>query len=152
MNDPAFSGDTKSEKMKVQETESLKILARKAKKDPKAFSYEVYEELEKSNLLDGSGEYWGHPVKDCIEDKAVVFFMEALERLGVHPSSANIDLLFSLIIMLDGDCPECGSDLEVDEEKTEYKHVFGDGYNDPMEYEPIFEAYKCTCCDYSESR
>lgn len=135
--------------MKVQENESLKNLARKAKKEPKAFSYEVYEELEKSNLLDGSGNYWGHPVKDCIEDKAVIFLMEALERLGVNPSSANVDLFRSLIIMLDGDCPECGGEMAEDEEKSEYKFIPGD-YFTPDDWELVNAVCTCVNCGYSE--
>lgn len=147
-DDPAFSGDYKGFKMKVQENQDLKLLAVSAGKEPTKLSLEIYESLEMWDLLDGSGDYWGFAIKDCIKDETVIDLI--LCGLSIKPTQENNDRFLNLILMLDGDCPECGSELEIDPERSEYKHVYGDGIETPDEYEPIVEVYKCTHCDYSD--
>lgn len=48
-----------------------------------------------------------------------------------------------------GDCPECGGDMEVTD--GEYRRTGGDGYITPPEYSPIWEEKTCRNCGYKES-
>jgi hypothetical protein len=136
--------------MKVQENQTLKTLAAISGKEPKQLSLEIYEHLEMWDLLDGSGNYWGHTIKDCIKDEDAVKLV--LCGLSIKPTDDNAEMVLSLILMLGGDCQECGRYMEVDPERSEYKHIHGDGYNDPIEYAPVSEVYFCLECLYSEVR
>lgn len=49
----------------------------------------------------------------------------------------------------DGDCPECGGEMEVTD--GEYRRTGGDGYLTPPEYSPIWEEKTCRNCGYKES-
>jgi hypothetical protein len=68
---------------------------------------------------------------------------ESLKKLAPQ---ANNDSFFN------EDCPQCGGIMEIDPDKSQYIHTFGDGYNSPAEYEPIKEVYKCVDCNYLETR
>lgn len=136
--------------MKVQENESLKQLAIQANNEHKKLSIEIYDSLEMWELLDGGNDYWGFPIKDCIKDETVIDLI--LCGLCLKPTQENKETFLSLILMLGGDCPDCGSDLEVDPDKSEYKQIFGDGYSDPQEYEATTTVMLCRHCLYSELR
>jgi hypothetical protein len=136
--------------MKVQENETLKLLALIAGKEPKKLAFEIYETLELWGLLDETGNYWGHTVKNCIKDETTIGLV--LCCLSIKPNQENTEMLLSLTLMLDGDCPGCGREMQVDPERSEYMHVHGDGYNSPIEYAPVAEVYFCSECLYSEAR
>lgn len=131
--------------MRVKESENLNKLAKVAKKKPSDLSYEIYAELVKSDLI-AKDDIWGATVLEALPpDRAILETVKAMERLGIKSSSANIARFLDLVLILDGDCPECGYDMDVvdGEYKTE-----GDGYNDPIEHYPVWEYKKCAHCGH----
>lgn len=134
--------------MKVKDNQDLKLLAAMANKEPNELSLQVFEALEMWQLLDGDGDYWGFPIKDCINDESAIDLI--LCGLSIKPTHQSKEAFLRLILMLGGDCPECGREMEVDPERSEYKHTWGDGINTQNEYEPVVEVLVCRECDYSE--
>jgi len=135
--------------MKVQENKVLNALALQSKQNPKKLSFKIYQALQQCNLLDEIGNYWGYLVKESLIDnpRFETFFW----LTSIQPTKHNVKLVKHLTIMLGDDCPCCGGEMVVDDDKTEYKHTSGDGFNDPMEYEPIYEVQRCKNCNYLEN-
>lgn len=61
--------------------------------------------------------------------------------------SRNLDAIRNLIVIGNGDCPECGGEMEV--EDGDYKELRGD-YLTPSEFTPIWEIKKCVHCGHLE--
>lgn len=134
--------------MKIKECENLTKLARVAGKKVSDLSYEIYDELVDCGLIEKDDDVWGLLMSEALpDDKGVIYTMEAMERLGIKPSQDNVVAFLNLVIILDGDCPECGYDMDVFD--GEYKYT-GDGYNDPIESTPIWEDKKCGHCGHFE--
>lgn len=105
--------------MKIKHTEGLIKLALESNKTiqefeelalSKLFKYNVINQCEKSDtILD-------FPKLNIHATRALI--LNVIEEIGLESSNENLDTFEDLIIIMDGDCPECGGDLKEDTEKA----------------------------------
>lgn len=69
-----------------------------------------------------------------------------MQRLGIPYSEINEMAFGDLVFILDGECPNCGYDMEVVD--SESKQTFGNGYDDPEEFVTLWEEKKCLHCGF----
>lgn len=134
--------------MKVKESKELQVLADASKKPAKDVSGIITSELIKRKIIEDMPDNWGYPIIDCYErDVTVLEFVEVIRSIGVSVvHSEYLDALLECILIGDGDCPDCGGELEVTDGK--YRCTGGDGYITPYEYDPIWEEKTCSHCGY----
>lgn len=139
--------------MKVKESKELNELATLSGKPAKQVSDIIVSELLNNKVIEDIPDNWGCSVFDAIseettEEQTAQCYTSISEALGVY-----IKKVFAIIPDLDlvgnGDCPECGGEMEVTD--GEYKQTGGDGYITPPEYTPIREETTCTHCGHKES-
>lgn len=139
--------------MKIKESEQLKMLATESGKTANQVSETIVTELINKQIIEDISDNWGYSVFDAIseettEEQTAQCYTSISEALGVY-----VKKVFAIIPDLDlvgnGDCPECGGDMEVTD--GEYKQTGGDGYITPPEYTPIWEETTCTHCGHKES-
>lgn len=137
--------------MRIAESEQLKTLATVSGKTAKQVSDVIVLELLNKKIIENTPDNWGCPIADCYErDITVVEIAGVIRAIGIDVvKSAHLDALLECVLIGDGDCPECGGDMEVTD--GEYKQTGGDGYITPPEYTPIWEEKTCTHCGHKES-
>ena len=137
--------------MKIKESDNLEKLAEAANKPAGKVAERIIEELLQRGIIEDDPCLWGQSLEDIYcRDVAVSEMLQVLHAAGIEDiKSGCFDALLDLVVMGDGDCPECGGDMEVTD--FEERIVAGDGYLTPYEYEPIWEEKTCSNCGYVES-
>lgn len=137
--------------MRVKESKELNELATLSGKPAKQVSDIIVSELLNKKIIEETPDNWGCPISDCYErDITVVEIAGVIRAIGINVvKSVHLDALLECVLIGDGDCPECGGEMEVTD--GEYKQTGGDGYITPPEYTPIWEETTCTHCGYKES-
>lgn len=139
--------------MRVKESKELNELATLSGKPAKQVSDIIVSELLNNKIIEDIPDNWGCSVFDAIseeitEEQTAQCYTSISVALGVY-----VKKVFAIIPDLDlvgnGDCPECGGDMEVTD--GEYRRTGGDGYITPSEYSPIWEEKTCRNCGYKES-
>ena len=122
--------------MKVKDSKELNELATLSGKPAKQVSDIIVSELLNNKVIEDLPDNWGCSVFDAIseettEEQTAQCYTSISEALGVY-----VKKVFAIIPNLDlvgnGDCPECGGEMEVTD--GEYKQTGGDGYITPPEY------------------
>lgn len=138
--------------MRVKESKELNELATLSGKPAKQVSDIIVSELLNNKIIEDIPDNWGCSVFDAIseeitEEQTAQCYTSISVALGVY-----VKKVFAIIPDLDlvgnGDCPECGGEMEVAD--ADYKCCGGDGYLTPYEYEPIFEEKTCKHCGHVE--
>ena len=137
--------------MKIKKSEQLKALATASGKTANQVSDIIVSELIKRQMIEETPENWGGTIGDCV--KRDIYVSEVVEviratRLSVVKSN-HYDAFVECVLIGNGDCPECGGEMEVTD--GEYKQTGGDGYLTPPEYTPLWEQKTCTHCGHTES-
>ena len=134
--------------MKLKESEKLKDLAAKAGMSVETLSDKIISEFEKRQILDCSPCYWGMQLSECyVRDVTISEVVSIIRVCGVNFSDPDtLDTILESELMGEGECPECGGEMEVTD--GEYKKVAGDGYETPFTYAPIWEELTCKHCGY----
>ena len=137
--------------MKIKESEQLNVLATASGKTANQVSDIIVSELIKRQMIEETPENWGATIGDCVKrDIYVSEVVEVIRATGLSVVKSNhYDAFVECVLIGNGDCPECGGDMEVTD--GESKCTGGDGYNTPYEYTPIWEEKTCTHCGYVES-
>lgn len=125
-------------------------MAAKAGKPTREFVKCVVEALINKGIIDGDDSNWGCTVGESInEDVPATKVIDVLHESGIAKVSAiEFDTLVNAVLMGENDCPVCGGLMQVLD--VESKCVGGDGYNTPLDYEPIWMRLRCTHCGYIE--
>lgn len=136
--------------MKIRETKGFKELVKKSGLPEDQFSGKIISGLVQNGSIDDTHDCWGMAIKNSVDGQVLVSaLVDVLHGAGITHVTDNIfDAFLDLVLIGDGDCPECGGDMEVVE--GEYKKIFGDGYYTPFEYAPIWEDRKCANCGYRD--
>lgn len=102
-------------------------------------------------MIEETPENWGGTIGDCVKrDIYVSEVVEVIRATGLSVvKSCHYDAFVECILIGDGDCPECGGDMEVTD--GESKCTGGDGYITPYEYTLIWEEKTCTHCGHKDS-
>lgn len=102
-------------------------------------------------IIEDTPDNWGCPVADCNNrDITITEITDVIRAIGINVvKSVHLDALLECVLIGDGDCPECGGEMEITD--GEYKQTGGDGYITPPEYTPFWEETTCTHCGHKES-
>lgn len=147
----SLPGGIPGKTMKIKESKEIKMLATLSGKTTNEVSETIVTELIKRKIIADIPDNWGCPLSDCYErDVTISEFSGVIRSIGIAVvRSEHLDALLECVLIGDGDCPECGGDMEVSD--GEYKQTGGDGYLTPPEYTPIWEEKTCKHCKYKES-
>lgn len=106
---------------------------------------QVVAHMLKNGYLTDTDENYGYPIDSCLEDEGAV----ALNSLKQTAKPFVRFLFKNLIVMGDGDCPECGGEMERTD--VERRTIGVDGFIDPFEYKDVWEECTCRSCGFRSS-
>lgn len=136
--------------MKIAESKELTLLSYEVNKSTKKTSKAIIDELMKKEIIADDTTYYGILLYDCLDDVAIGEINNILSEVGItRPSVDDVKNFLSLYVIGDGDCPECGGEMEVVEGVYETRQA---DYDSEPESVPIWEGRKCSCCGYTEER
>lgn len=144
------SGGIPDKIMKVTESKQLSLLASRSGQTAKQVSETLIAELQKRTIIDDVPENYGLTIADCVNrDIKLSEMVEALQAAGIPTISANYDAVMELVIIGDGECTECGGDME--ETDGEHKQTGGFDYDSEPEFTPVWIEKTCKNCGHVES-
>lgn len=136
--------------MKIKKDEHLQVLAEASGQPANKVTTKIIAELISNGIIEDDSENWGYPIGECyvtdVTVKKMVGVLHAVGITSVH--NVHMEALLGCILIGDGDCPECGGEMEPTD--GEYHRVGGDGYNTPLEYAPTWEEKTCRHCGHKE--
>lgn len=136
--------------MKIAESKELTLLSYEVSKSTKETSKAIIDELMKKNIIEDDTTFYGILLYDCLDDVAIGEINNILRDAGVPcPSVDDVKNFLSLYVIGDGECPECGGEMEVVDGVYETRQADYDSEPDSV---PIWEERKCSCCGYTEER
>lgn len=136
--------------MKIAESKELTLLSYEVSKSTKETSKAIIDELMKKNIIEDDTTFYGILLYDCLDDVAIGEINNILRDAGVPcPSVDDVKNFLSLYVIGDGECPECGGEMEVVDGVYETRQADYDSEPDSV---PIWEERKCRCCGYTEER
>lgn len=132
--------------MRIKESKYLSTLAKLANMTEEKLSETLINELVERKLISNDEANYGNWLTDCLEpDTSVSDVVGVLNSIGINDvRSKHINHLLSMVIIGDGECPECGGEMETID--ADYRCTGGDGYSTPLEYESIWEEKVCRNC------
>lgn len=116
------------------------------KKPADVVAVELCERFVESGMLKDDKDFYGQPFIFATGPQYVTDICAVLrEYLYVTTVKTDVfDAVCNLVVMGDGDCPECGGDLQFIE--TEGHDEPSGNYDVPPSYEIDRYVYKCTVC------
>ena len=134
--------------MRAKDTNELQMLATASGKTANEISTIIISELVKRQFIGNSPACWGCTVAECLTKYVTVSQMsQVMTAAGIPNKSLYLDAIKELVLIGNGDCPECGGEMEVVD--GDYKELRGD-YLSPSEFTPIWESKKCSHCGQTE--
>lgn len=134
--------------MILKQNEDLAVIANRAQKDIADVAYILTQGLLNVGLIKDDDEYYGVALKDCIDgDTPVATIVDIIKQTGMATVNDNAYQAFcECIVMGDGDCPECGGEMEFWESGG---HEISSGDRDvPPEYTTDWEHWRCPICGH----
>ena len=134
--------------MRAKNTNELQLLATASGKTANEISTIIVSELVTRQFIGNSPACWGCTVGECLTKYVTVSQMsQVMTAAGIPNKSLYLDAIKELVLIGNGDCPECGGEMEVVD--GDYKELRGD-YLTPSEFTPIWENKKCVRCGHSD--
>jgi len=132
--------------MTIKNTKVLYNLSILAQMPVYDFTELLISELEKKELVFNDSDNYGKTIKTVMDGTlGYLNFVSVLEAVNLPKRSAIIAEILDLILWGDGDCIECGGEMEVvDGEYREDK--------DTGEKIPVWEVKQCQCCGFKTSK
>ena len=132
--------------MRIKESKYLSRLAKEANMTEKQLSETLVNELVNRKLVSDDVTNYGNLLLDCFDpDIQVSDVVGLLNSIGIKDvKSKHITWLAFMKIIGDGDCPDCGCEMVI--EDADYRYTGGDGYSTPLEFETIYEKKFCRNC------
>jgi predicted RNA-binding Zn-ribbon protein involved in translation (DUF1610 family) len=132
--------------MRIKESKYLSSLANEVNMTEKQLSETLVNELVNRELVSDDVANYGNLLLECFEpDIQVSDVVGLLNSIGIKDvKSKHITWLVFMKIIGDGECPECGGEMETID--ADYRRTGGDGYLTPLEYEPLWEEKVCRNC------
>lgn len=136
--------------MKIAESKELTLLSYEVNKSTKETSKAIINELMKREIIADDTTFYGILLYDCLDDVMLGEINNILRDVGItRPSVDDVKNFLSLYVLGDGDCPECGGEMEVVDGVYQTRQADYDSEPDSV---PIWEERKCSCCGYTEER
>lgn len=134
--------------MRAKNTNQLQVLATASGKTANEISTIIVSELEKRRFIHNRQIYWGCTIGESLAPGVrTVEMVQVMTAAGIPNKSRFLDAIKNLVLIGNGDCPECGGEMEVVD--GDYKELRGD-YLTPSEFTPIWEIKKCVRCGHSD--
>jgi hypothetical protein len=132
--------------MRIKESKYLSSLAKEANMTEEELSKALINELVSRELICDDEANYGNWLPDCLDpDTSVSDIAGVFNGIGINDiESKHIECFLVLKIIGDGECPECGGEMETID--ADYRRTGGDGYLTPLEYEPLWEEKVCRNC------
>lgn len=132
--------------MRIQESKELSCLAKAANMTEDQLSEALIDELVNRGMVSDDEANYGNKLLECFEsDTTLTDVVGVLNSIGINDvKSEHINPLLYMIIIGDGECPDCGGEMETID--ADYRCTGGDGYSTPLEYEAIWEEKICRNC------
>lgn len=137
--------------MKIIESDVLKELATQSGATANELSSKLISELIRKQIIEDVSDIYGNTIADAINrDITIMEIIDVIRAIGIDiVKSVHLDALLECILIGDGDCPECGGEMEVTD--GQYKQIGGFDYDNEPEYATILEETTCTHCGHKES-
>ena len=136
--------------MKIKESEQLMLLASESGKTANEVSEILITESINRGIIEDTNDNWGLTIDECVDGTTpLTAVVDVLIAAGIPNKSRYFDAFCQLVVIGNGDCPECGGEYEVTD--GDYKQTGGFYYDSEPEYTPIWEEKKCTHCGHKES-
>ena len=139
--------------MKIRESKELRYIANAAGRTTEDAADVMIEAMIKNGIIYEDPEIWGQEVGENLErgvnepDVTLKNLVDVVKATGIETvTSRHIEALTKLVLMGNGDCPECGGEMEVID--GAYDCTGGDGYYSEREYSPIWETRRCLHCGH----
>ena len=147
----SLPGGIPGKNMRISDSKQLNALATVSGKTAKQVSDIIVSELLNKKIIEDTPDNWGYPIAECYDrDITVTEIAGVIRAIGIDVvKSAHLDELLECVLIGDGDCPECGGDMEVTD--GQYKQTGGFDYDSEPEYTPVWEETTCTHCGHRES-
>lgn len=127
--------------MRLKETKELSYLADRAGVAPSLFAENFTKKLLDEAIIE-EGDPLGQELLTFIYEENIPYILQSLHDCGIEEVTANdYETAGRLIVMGDGDCPECGDMMEVTDGRYEW---------DTDGYVPRWEEKTCPCCGHQE--
>ena len=132
--------------MRIQESKYLSSLAKAVNMTEDKLSEALIDELISRGMVCDDEANYGNKLLECFEpDTTLTDVVNVLNSIGIQDvKSEHINPLLYMIIIGDGECPDCGGEMETVD--ADYRCTGGDGYSTPLEYEATWEEKYCRNC------
>lgn len=133
--------------MILKQDANLAIVAARANKHTADVAYILTNGLLNAGLIKNDTEYYGLALKDCVDGETpVATLVDIIKQTGIdRVNDTTYDAFLECIVMGDGDCPECGGEMEYWDGDG---HEISNGYDNPPDYVPDWEQYRCPICGH----
>lgn len=135
--------------MKIKNEQALQNLAAKAGKTEAEMSAAIIRELDNLALIDPTDRYcYGKTIMEAFQDDLMVYeITRALVNIGIENVRCDDFADFmDCKLMGDGNCAECGAEMEVVESSAP-RCIGGDGYYTQHEWS-VSSELKCPVCGH----
>lgn len=135
--------------MILKQDKNLAVIANRAQKDIADVAYILTQGLLNAGLIKNDDEYYGVALKDCIDGKTpVATIVDIIKQTGMATvNDTAYDAFCGCIVMGDGDCPECGGEMELLDCRG---HEISSGDQDvPPVYVTDWEQWRCPICGHT---
>lgn len=134
--------------MILKQDKNLAIIANRAGKAVPDVAYILTNGLLNAGLIKDDEEYYGVALKDCVDGSTpVATIVDILKHTGMATvNDTAYDAFVECIVMGDGDCPECGGEMELWDCRS---HEIPSHDRDvPPDYETDWEQWRCPICGH----
>ena len=133
--------------MKIKIDENARFVINHCGVDEQIVERELLNRLIASGYVSADIEWNGtilDEALDVLPEEEGAYFCVVAEVLGSKGLDAStLDALSKCIIMGEGDCEDCGGEMDIDPDETEWHYEYEDGY---PKYVVTSETYVCPIC------
>lgn len=133
--------------MKVQVTKNSVKLASKANVQTSYFCETFAESLLKRGAIGDFTDNYGYSVEEALnEETPVTAVVLAIQDAGIeNVTCEDYTTALKCLIIGDGECPECGGEMDVIDEEEK---IWQQDYDSEPQHTIIWQEKQCECCGY----
>ena len=127
----------------------MAIVAARANKHTADVAYILTNGLLNAGLIKDDTEYYGVSLKECIDGETpLATLIDVIKQTGIERvNDTTYDAFMECIVMGDGDCPECGGEMEFWDGES---HEIPSGDRDlPPDHVTDWIQLRCPICGHT---
>lgn len=135
--------------MIFKQDKNLALVAARAQKDPADVAYILTQQLLNAGLINDNDECYGLPLEECLDgETSVTQLVEIIKQTGIdRVNDTTYSAFLACVLMGDGDCPECGGDMELIDFAGH--SVSSHDRDVPSDYVSDYEKWRCPICGHT---